>query len=267
MAFWGEEFIFNNIPSSDFDLMIYDFNNQTSGDGEFASVVDIVEEVVGTRWRPHFYGTKFENKLEIEIVFGVNAQRLDQEKYLDRYELSEIATWLTGHDRYLDFQIEQEDMHHVRYKCIVTSLDIVSYKDVPWALKAKLECDSPYAYMFPQEFVYEVDGSQLINLFNDSSINGYYYPKVVIEGITGGDISITNITDNNREFKLTGMPASVLSVTIDNDNCVITNNQDFNLYEYCNFKFLRLRRGYNTIKVDGSCTIRFICEFPVNTGG
>ena len=127
MAFWGKAFVFNDFPCEEFGLMLYDIGNETQGEGTFASTVSIVEEVVGARWKPWFYGVRYEKKLQMDIIFGVDERRLDKEKYLDRYEIDEIASWLTGHDKYLWLEIEQEDMEYVRYHCMISELSIVSY--------------------------------------------------------------------------------------------------------------------------------------------
>lgn len=267
MAFWGSKFIFNDFPCEEFGLMLYDIGNETQGEGTFASTVSIIEDVVGNRWKPWFYGVKYEKKLQMDIIFGVDESRLDREKYLDRYEIDEIASWLTGHDKYLWFEIEQEDMEYVRYHCMVTDLSIVSYGNIPWAMKATLLCDSPYAYLYPQEFTYTISGTQKIEFLNESSHNGYYMPILEITTSGGGTISITNETDNGRTFELKDMPAAVTDVRVDNDTCVITNNADLNLYPYCNCKFLRLARGYNTLSITGNCTLKILCEFPINVGG
>lgn len=267
MAFWGKSFVFNGFPCEDFDLMLYDVGGESQGEGAFASTVSIVEEVVGNRWKPWFYGVKYENKLQMDIVFGVNENRLDKEKYLDRYEIDEIASWLTGHDKYMWFEIDQDDMEHVRYRCMVTDLSIVSYGNIPWAMKATLVCDSPYAYLYPQTFTYSINGTKKIEFLNEGSHNGYYMPILDITLNGEQSISITNETDGGRTFELNNVPAAATDIRVNGDTCVITNNANLNLYPYCNFKFLRLVRGYNTLSITGKCTLKILCEFPVNAGG
>lgn len=267
MAFYGSTFVFNGVPCEDFDLMLYDVGSTSQENGEFASVVSIVEEELATKWKPIFYGVKFEKKLEFEMVFGVNQKRLDEGSFLDRYELEAVASWLTGLDGYRWLSIAQEDMRHVRYKCYVSSLEIVGYGMIPWALRASITCDSPYAYMSESEFVYTISGSKSINFLNESSYNGYYYPKLEIATQGGGSFSIENETDNKRVFELKDIPASITKINIDNENGVIKNDADLNLYDCFNFNFLRLKRGYNKLNVTGNGTLKIICEFPVNVGG
>ena len=54
---------------------------------------------------------------------------------------------------------------------------------------------------------------------------------------------------------------------MDNENGVITNSMDLNLYPYFNFEFFKLVWGDNRIEVLGNCIIEMTCEFPVNVGG
>lgn len=267
MAFWGTSFIYNDVPCEDFDLMIYDIGNEAQGSGAFASTVTIVESQMPTHWRSRVYGTRFEQKLEFEMVFGVNQHRLDNNMPLDRYELSAIASWLTGHDGYRWLSIVQEDMAYVRYKCIVSELQVVEYGMIPWALKATIVCDSPYAYMTPHEFSYSISGTTTIHFLNESSHNGYYMPKIEFQPSAAGNLSIVNQTDNGREFKITNIPASVTTLSVDNENGVITNSANLNLYSNFNYKFFRLKRGYNTLQITGNGMLKIICEFPVNAGG
>lgn len=267
MGFYGKSFIFNDKASDEFELMLYDIDSETQGAGKFASTVSIVEETVGLRWKPYFYGTKFEKKLEFNLVFGVNQNRLDGQRYLDRYELEVIASWLTGHAGYSWLEVNQDDTELVRYKCIVTDLTTVDYGNIPWAFKATITCDSPYAYTYPQVFSYEVSGTQNIQFFNESSHNGFYQPKIEWETQNGGSFSIQNKSDYNRTLSFSNIPSSVRHVYVDNESRVITNDQLINLYPYFNLKFIKLVKGYNSLVVNGTGTLKIICEFPINAGG
>lgn len=267
MAFWGRSFIFNDIPCEDYDLMLYDAGNSEQGESKFASGVSVIEETLPTKYRPLFYGVKQEKKLEFPIVFGVNQKRVERKKFLDRYELETIAFWLTGHDRYMWLEIEQDDLEYIRYRCVITELEVVEFGKIPWALKATVVCDSPYAYLYPQTFEYDISGSEVIDFYNESSHNGYFMPQVEIELANGGSFSIINQSDNNREFLFKDVPASVKKIAVDNDHCIITNDQEINVYPYFNFHFLRLDKGLNQLRVTGNGKLRITCEFPVNVGG
>lgn len=267
MAFWGSNFIFDGMSCDSFELMMYDFNDNGLSEDNEVSSVSIVEEVVGKQWRPYFYGTKHENKLEFEIVFGVNQDRIDRGQYLSRHEIDEVAAWIAGHDGYKWLEIEQEDMEHVRYRCIVTSLTIVEYGRIPWALKASITCDSKFAYTYPREYSYDIDGSYTIHFMNESSMNSYYKPIILYHPVADGNLEIVNETDGNRIFKFTDLPASTGTLHVDNEHGVIIGDSGINLYPLFNFKFFRLKRGYNVLHVSGKGKLTFVCEFPVSVGG
>lgn len=79
--------------------------------------------------------------------------------------------------------------------------------------------------------------------------------------------SVVNTTDNNRIFELNGSELIGKTVVVDNDLGIISANGVINPYQYFNFNFLRLLKGYNTLEFDGYGKIKIICEFPVNVGG
>lgn len=267
MAFFGHSFLFNDTPCEAFDLMMYDIDGEEQGDTVFASVVSIQEEAVGSRYKPYFYGAKFEEKLEFDMVFGVNQSRINNEQYLDRYELDAVATWLTGRNGYDWLVIEQEDMTYARFRCMITELSVISYGQIPWALRARVVCDGPFAYMYPHCYKYDVDGELEFSFYNESSYNGYYYPLIQIDLAAGGDFELINETDGHRVFQFRNIPESVTHVSVDNDHYVITNDQDLNLYPNFNYNFFRLKRGYNKLHAKGPGVLSIICEFPVNPGG
>lgn len=267
MAFWGCSFIFNDIPCEEYDLMLYEIGGTSGSSGKFATGVSIMEDKTAYRYTPFFYGTKLEEKLKFQLVFGVNEKRIEANQYLGRDELEAIATWLTGHDKYMWLYINQDDLTQIGYRCIITSLEIIEFGLLPYALKASVECDSPYGYLPPQSFEYDIDGTKTIRFINDSSHNGYYKPKIVISPTTRTSFKIKNMTDGGRELAFTNIPTSVHDIDVDNDHEIVSfRNEDINPYPYFNFTYLRLKRGVNELLVTGDGKLTINCEFPVNTG-
>lgn len=265
--FWGKSFSFNGIPCEDFDLMLYHIGGNSHSAGKFASGVSIVEERLPSRWKPIFYGTKNDNKLEFTIVFGANPERATAKKSLDRYELEAIANWLTGHNEYLWLGIEQDDLEYARYRCIITNLEMIEYGMMPWALKANVVCDGPYAYLYPQTYEYEITDKATLHFFNESGHVGYYMPILEIVGCSS-DFRIINHSDNNREFVISGLVGAPKDFYVDNDLGIMTCSDSLiNPYEHFNFNFFRLVNGDNYLEIKGNCTLRITCEFPVNVGG
>lgn len=267
MAFYGKTFIFDETACDELELMLYDVGSQTQSAGRFAAGVEAVENTVGSNWKPHFYGVKYDEKLEFELVFGVNQRRLDEEHYLDRYEIETIASWLVGHQQYKWLEVQQNDMEWVRYRCMITSLELVESGQIPWALHASVTCDGPYAYTYLHEYRYTINGSAEILFMNESSHNGYLYPALQFEMSSGTAFSVQNRTDDGRTFSMNNIPSAVQTITVDNATGVIQNNAGVNLYDNCNFQFLRLKKGYNSLYVTGNGILTISAEFPINVGG
>ena len=268
MAFWGNEFIFDGIPCSEFGLMVYSFGTESQEDVSFQNG-SVIEDRIPGRYDALTYGVVQNQALEYTLIFGANPDSIDMYAPLDRYEVESITSWLTGHRERKWLVIMQNDMEPFRYKCVLSELKLITYGDMPWAFQCKVSCDSPFAYTSPEEYVYSVDKDGAdFTFFNRSSYNGFYMPIIELSNIKSSSISIVNGSDGDRAFAFTDLPVSSdLSIRVDNRNQIITNSQDLNLYTHFNMQFFRLVRGDNSIKITGDATVKFICEFPVNIGG
>ena len=266
MAFYGCNFIFEDVCCAEYGLMIYDFDSHGQEDVSFKNG-SVVEDRPASRYDALMYGINPNEALEYTLVFGANEKSIDSNAHIERYEVEAVAAWLMGHSTRKWLTIVQDDMEAVRYLCNISDLKLITYGDMPWVFSCRVTCDSPYAYMMPDEYEYDVEGEKTVNFQNRSSHNGYYRPdmKIVCDG---GDVSVTNESDGNRVFEFKGLPANTgLEIYIDNKNQIITNSLGINLYPYFNMKFFRLIRGENILKIKGDCRVSFICEFPVNIGG
>lgn len=266
MAYYGKSFTFDSTPCETYDLMMYNIGDDEE-DLSVVGVDTIEDELIGNKWKPYFYGVKNGGKLEFDMTFGVNERRLDAEKYLDSWELSEVTSWLCGHKEYKWLYIDGWDIYMYGYRCMITDLRITQYGSVPWAIKIHVVCDSPYAYLEAKNTTYTINGSRTIDVYNESSLNDWYYPDVEFVRTSGTAFSMTNDKDNNRGPSLHDIPGSVSTITIDNEHCIVDNDKGVNLYEGFNFQFLRLKRGHNNITITGNGTVKIKCEYPINVGG
>lgn len=268
MAFWGNEFFFDGRSCADFGLMVYEFGNTKPGDTKFVSPGEIISDTSQTRYQSFFYGIQHEKPLTFKLVFGANPEFGIHQYPLDRMMIASISSWLTGHQSQKWLEICQPDMSRVRYKCVISDLELITYASMPWAFSCVVTCDSPYAYMYPREYVINSTGSATYTLCNESSYNGNYYPVMRISNLSGSAVAITNVSDNNRTMAFTDIPTTVHSILIDNDRQIITDETSgLNLYPYFNGVYLRLRRLENTLSVSGAARVSIICEFPIDVGG
>ncbi len=268
MAFYGCQFIFNEIPCFEYGLMVYDIESSEE-DGKFTSAPEILEDRTYRRYTPLHYGTTQKNPLVFDFTFGTSIDSIDKDKPIDRYEMEAIATWLTEHDTYKYLEIIQPDMEIIRYKCIITNLEYITYGKFPWAFRCTVTCDSPYAYSYPEVTKINISNKADTVIECRASCK-YYYPKLIInkgQGSNSNSLSIINHSDNDREFCLTNIPSGVGEIIIDNENEIITNSANLNIYDSFNFNYLRLVRGYNNLEFTGVANVSIECEFPINIGG
>lgn len=270
MGFLAKKFSFNRIPCEEYGLRIFDIDGNNNGATPFASVGELQTDVVPSKGRAFLYGRTFSKPLEFNLVFGLDPLMLKMDEHLDRYEMDAIANWLTGTNKYQWLEIEQPDLEIIRYHCMISELVPIQLSWLPWAFSAKITCDSPYGYMFPQKFHYPCNQKTAINLISRSTINQLYYPKLKIQLNGSNTISIVNKSCNNAELAFTGLPQSYFfTILIDNDLGKIESSDSSygNLYQYFNFNWLPLKKGMNKLEVTGNCILDFVCEFPVNYGG
>ena len=265
MAFWGCEFVFDGIPSFEYGLMLYDIG-VVSEDGALSPEGKIIEDRTNRSYSPLHYGVVRNTPLTFTMTFGADINSVEANKHLDRWELNAISKWLTGHKDYKYLEILQPDMEAFRYRCIITKLDYITHGQSPWAFTCTVVCDSPYSYMYPD--VTHIDSVVSNSLVLESIAScEFYYPKLEITIRGGESFSIINSSDNNREFKFANVPTTPITIYVDNENEIITNSHDLNLYKNFNFSFFRLIRGLNSLSVIGDGTIDITCEFPVSIGG
>jgi hypothetical protein len=267
MSFYGKHFSFDNIPCEEYGLMMYDFGAPQDAGGAFSSSGTILEDRVARRHRSLYYGTALDKPLELAFTFGANNAAIDSGKFLDRWDMEAISSWLTNKGGYRWLEVEQPDMETIRYRCIVKELRYMTAGWEPWAFECKAVCDSPYAYTFPETFSFRADGVVNAAIHSRSTHNGYYMPKMRLRNFGSASVSIANSSDGGRVFAFDTLPnSSFLDVEVDNENCVIKSNFGTNLYPFFNFNFFRLVRGDNNLSITGNCDVDFICEFPVNAG-
>ena len=260
--FASYEFSFAGRSSLEYGLMIYDFDGNTQDDVPFGNEADIIESRVLNRVTPLHFGVNYhDNPLEFKLVFGA-------ERYLDRYELQNIALWLTGHQNYQWLSIDQPDLSMVQFHCLVTDLTPISHGWLPIAFEATVRCDCPYAYGFPFVRSYTISGQTNILFQNEGSVREHLKPMLTFtpgSGVTS--LSIVNHSDGAREFLLDDLPSSV-EIEVDNVNGIIQEkNYGYNLYPGFNLNFLRLVHGDNSLTVTGDGVLKLSGRFLYNVAG
>lgn len=256
------EFTFAGESSAMYGLMVYDIGSKGQSDVSFGNKASIVETRINNRIQPIYFGTNYHNKpLEFKLVFGA-------EKELDRYELENIAYWLTGHKEYQWLSIGQQDLEQLQFRCLVTELTPISHGWLPVAFQATIQCDCPYAYSYPFEKQYTISGETNILFRNESSVREYLKPELsFVPSMGTTEFSIVNLDDDNRKFELTRIPNDC-SIWVDNSNGIIQElNNGYNLYDGFNLNFFRLVHGDNNLRVTGDGVLTIAGRLLYNVAG
>lgn len=259
MSFYGYDFVFNQIASENFGLKILSFDSPGVVDTSFGASVDIIEDTINRRFKPFFYGTRYNTQLEFEFTFGC-------EKELDAYDRQAIGRWLFGKQGYSWLMIDQKDLEGLFFNVIFTDPKVKSVGNLAYAFTCTARLDSPFAWSDEFTYTNNITDSQIVNINNISDFNGYIYPKIIYTlGSSATGFSIINTSDNNREFSVLGCTQNEV-LTIDCDLGVITSSLDINRLGKTNYKFLRLVPGWNTLQVTGTGIFNTIIRFPKAIG-
>lgn len=268
MSFFGTSIVFDGTPSEEFGLSLYArIDNTSQAATTFSSLVGMQEDRPLRKYRSYSYGGGYKDALAFTLILGCSEERAYNHSYFDAFDRERISGWLTGFQDYRWLVIQQEDLQHVRYRCRVTKLDTIEVSGNCIGFEVGVQCDSPFAYMRPQETSITASGTKTLTFANRSSMNDVYLPKLEISLTSGTSLSIVNVTDSNREFKLNGLPTGIGTISVDNDRMILTDSNGTNLYPYWNYKTFRLQRGDNQLTLTGNGTVKILTEFPVNVGG
>lgn len=264
--FRGYEFTFDGISSLDHGLILCSIGGQGQDNVSFGNVANIVETRIPNRVTPIHHGVRYNDKpLEFQIVFA-------SENKMDRYEIQEVAMWLTGHQDYRWLTIEQPDMADYMFKCIITELKPISVSGYPVGFSANVRCDCPYAYGHPVEQSFELYYWNDIVLRNESSTYEYIKPHIKFYPITGSPvIEIDNLSDGGRVTEIIYESQDIV-IDMDNENEVIVARDPsdeetvlpYNMYSGFNMNFFRLVHGDNILRVFGFGTLVITTQFLYN---
>lgn len=264
MAFTGYSFIYNGISSEQFGLMLCDFENAKQEAGKLGAGLSIQEDRIARRTTSLHYGVIDNTAKSFPLVFVST----DPAKRLDRYDIAQVASWLSGHSDYKELVVLEPHMEGVFYRCIMTDIEQIEVGKRTIGFTATACCDGPYAYLSRKSTVYHLDGTTTEIYRNGSNVNDYYYPTMELI-CTGSNFALTNQTDGTA-FVLNGMPSGDRTIQIDTLNQVMTSSDDINLYEYWNTDmdkyFPRFLRGDNRLTLEGNGSLTIQNVFPWNVG-
>lgn len=255
------EFTYAGIASSMYGLFVCNIGNKKHSDNAFGNTANIVETRLANRVTPIHFGVRYnDTPLSFSLIFGSAHE-------MDRFELQEIAQWLTGYQEYQWLTIDQPDMEHIQFRCLIQSLTPISVGSMPLAFEAKIVCDCPYGYSYPFEQEFKLDGTTQVQFYNESTSRELLRPMMKIALAAGcTEFAVTN-QNTGETMRFSNLPGGSLTISIDNENCIITEDvAGYNLYDYFNFVFLALEPGDNQLLFEGTGNVVISGRYLYNVG-
>ena len=183
----------------------------------------------------------------------------------------EMLSWLVGRKQYKKLIIHQPDIEKYYYNCVFTNTEIIYVNGNCHGLRLTAEFDSPYAHGDPTS-VTVGSGENTVIINNKSDIiDEYTYPIVEFCGrdksYSSSFVSITNMTDDkNRVFSLVNLLHDEV-ITVDNETKYISSSMGGEkLSNFTSKKWLRLRKGFNELRIKSNGDVTITCPQYVLIG-
>ena len=263
MGFYARSFIFDGIPSEQFNLYLGTINDSGESSTASGSDVQLLIQKLYRKPIPLFFGAEQTPCLQ----FPLSMYSPDE---ITAGSFSEISTWLFGQMNYKKLRICQCDMSDIYFNCFLTAPQIFRAGNIIKGLSCTVVCDSPWGYREPVTLTYSYDPdvenhTDSISINNESANNFYTYPTnlTIMANIFGGSISITNAQDADRVFLLTLEPNEVVNINCDLQT-ISSNLVQYPLGGLTDKNFLRLIQGTNDLTMIGNIKLLSL-TYPVAT--
>ena len=251
MSFYGNSFTYNGIPSELYDLRIFGFDitsTSSPSDSPAGGDVNIIEQWITRKDKPYYYGRTYSTPLEFDFTVGsFNSIPSDTR--------SAIEGWLIGQMNYQPLQIIQDDLMNTVFNVIFSKATNSYVGNVNYSLNLHARCDRPWGIYYPPLVTKTYNTNPILDEFtyyNGSDNSDYNHPQLVITmNNYGGNFTLFNRNDNNRQFIFTGLSANEV-ITIDNDKEILSSSLGYLRMGNFNKNFFRLLQGNNILNLSGN---------------
>lgn len=245
MAYTALSFIYDGIPSENFDLYICSTSTGIQTEDGGGNVKIITDKTPKMDYN-YCFGVEQDEQLEFTLTFASTTPKT-------REEISFINNWLIGKPTYRKLQIMQEDMMDIYYNCIMTDFKISYFGNSPFAFECKVNCDRGWAIKQGSPFVYNVVNNNLeLTHMNLSHTNEKTFPIIKFTtNSANANVSIKNVTNDNWETVFQGL-SNGEEITLDNQRERITSSMSLNRLGKFNLHWFELLPGLNKIVINGN---------------
>ena len=265
-SFYGSELLFDGVSSLEFDLRISNFESGGTSEGSAGSESDLVQKYIYRRTSPYYYGRLLHKPLEFNITMSNFDSKFNA---IDR---DLVERWLLGRSGYKKLMIVQEDMTSISFNAFVDKASIKYVGNIAVGITANIKCKEPWGFSPQQTLTKSYGGSanETISFYNDSSNDDYLYPYITFTtaGAITGNVSIKNISENNRAMIFSSLLSPNIIYTVDCDKQIVTSQDGSLILGGFNKTFFRLIPKMNNINISGPITLfNMTYQFARKIGG
>lgn len=266
--FYGTEFVFDEISSEVYGLMLVNFNSGKISN-EIGNGYQIEEESIPGILKPIKLNSALRDKLSFDITFARQSE-------LDRYDKGVIYKWLFNKD-YKKLRIVQDDLVDVVFNCILTNPREEVLFGYTYAVTVTVVCDSYFATSIELEYSKTIGtGVSTDSIYIPSCANEYIYPKLLIATNVNQscNLSIKNLTDSSTRATSFQSLSSIENLTLDNNFGIIKSTGSSTIANFVSKKWLRLLPGDNSLEytltntsgaaVTGTVVLTYIYDYPIS---
>lgn len=252
MFFLGNTFIYNNQSSDRYGLYFANVNSSIStklgGDVKYTNLS------IRRSGKQYRQDTGYETPLSFDV-------EMMTETLITQDMLHEINAWLFNQLDYKKLYVNDEyyTYNNIYFNCYFTDVERIEgcVGDQGYGIygfKCTMVCDAPNAWEDEQTITYTAPFGSYLVFNNTSDCNDYMYPKVQFKtGSTGGNVTIQQVTDNNRLTTFTGLSSNE-TIIMSVEPKQVTSSLLLNRYEKFNKNWLRFLVGENRFAISGDVT-------------
>lgn len=229
------EFIFDDISSSKFELIICKFDKSSGiervGIGSEREFITF-KAPLSNKWND--LGSHYTTPLEFTIQVCKNDLSI-----INDDEKPKIARWLIRNDGKKWLHLNKIGYEDIFFKCSAIKIEKFTFGEQTYGLEITFICDSPFGYSSIQQKSFNVNSNKTFTIYNDSDDIGNIYPDMQIHITQDCNLTITNNIEN-RIFKISNCSKNEI-ITIDGERKIITtSNKLHKIYNDFNWKHFRL---------------------------
>ena len=262
MKAMGDYFIFNNINSENYNIVIG--NDSAIEDVSFGLNRTIIKsEVNKYRKKANILGATNNEFITFDFIILKNPCN-GTNSLFEVNELRSILAWITSPNYPCLFKWGDKNKGDLPYEYfgIFTEVSSFGKGDDVYGIKVKFETDSSYAYSPILSKTFNIVDSGDFELDNNSdNYYDYVYPIVEITPNFTGDLTIKNVTDGEKSITISVLQNNTITIDCEKfkttDVAGVISLHDLGISDLDYIYWIRLLNGSNVFSVIGSADITF----------